>query len=285
MKKICPTCGKEFVTTRANKIYCSHKCAQKLCNVARRKPPVLVKKICRRCGKEFETTRPTTQIYCSRACNEATSNSKYRSRRKPREKRICPVCGVEFMQTNPKQKYCSVKCTQRSGRLKRHGATKICPTCGKEFTPTANAQKFCSVKCTKPVVYKLTCRYCGQKFESKNPAQLYCNERCREKYHKTHQKNICPICDKEYRGGRKFCPECMEAIYSPRSAQVEVETQPKPTKPLSEWISEARECNMDYGTYRAQIEVFGKTFAQCKAMNKQVQIHSPHSPNSRWKGE
>ena len=274
------------MTADKRKKFCSHECAQKCCNVARRKPAVSVKKICQHCGKEFETTRPTMQIYCSRACSQATSSAKYPSKRKPLEKRICPVCGTEFMQTNPKQKYCRIECTQRSGKLRRHRTSKICPTCGREFVTTSNAQKYCSVKCAKPVTYKITCRQCGLVFKTENPAQLYCNERCRDKYHKTHRKNICPICGAEYRGGRKFCPACIEAIYSPRRAQVEPkpETQSEPKKPLSEWISEARECNMDYGTYRAQIEVFGKTFEECKAMNKTFQYHNPDGVNAHWRG-
>ena len=37
------------------------------------------------------------------------------------------------------------------------------------------------------------------------------------------------------------------------------------TKSLDDWIREAAECNLDYGNYRAQIELFGKTFEELKA--------------------
>jgi len=43
------------------------------------------------------------------------------------------------------------------------------------------------------------------------------------------------------------------------------EAEGKPHKSLDEWISEARECNMDYGNYRTLVEHHGKSFEQLKA--------------------
>lgn len=44
-------------------------------------------------------------------------------------------------------------------------------------------------------------------------------------------------------------------------------------KPMDEWIREARECDLDYGTYRTLIEQ-GKTFEQVKAAGYHSAAHS-----------
>lgn len=44
-------------------------------------------------------------------------------------------------------------------------------------------------------------------------------------------------------------------------------------KPMDEWIREASECGLDYGTYRTLIEQ-GKTFEQVKAAGYHSAAHS-----------
>lgn len=39
----------------------------------------------------------------------------------------------------------------------------------------------------------------------------------------------------------------------------------KPVKKLEDWEREARECGVDYGTYRGLVTVFGKTKEEIKA--------------------
>ena len=81
---------------------------------------------------------------------------------------------------------------------------------------------------------------------------------------------ICPECGCEFKkkaGNQKFCtPACDNRYRNKQRRNPKAEEPPelKPMKPLNEWIAEARECNLDYGNYRALIES-GKTFEELKA--------------------
>lgn len=64
--------------------------------------------------------------------------------------------------------------------------------------------------------------------------------------------------------------KCSKAAMKDKVAKAEG----KPTKSLAEWVREARECNLDYGTYRGLVEQCGMTFAEIKAQNRSVSGHS-----------
>ena len=53
-------------------------------------------------------------------------------------------------------------------------------------------------------------------------------------------------------------------------------------KSLSDWVREARECNLDYGTYRA-LRNLGKSFEELKATaaNRQMPTHA-HGRGRRY---
>jgi len=66
IKKICPTCNKEFETYPSeNNDFCSAKCS----DVFRRKRPQ--KRICLECGQEFEIKfqRESKRMFCSTSCS------------------------------------------------------------------------------------------------------------------------------------------------------------------------------------------------------------------------
>ena len=94
VKRICETCGKEFlewpyIVKRGGGRYCSRDCWR----VSRGKPPE--KRICETCGKEFDyyanksnSNKGSTGKYCSQEC--------YQKRRNQPVKCICDNCGKEF---------------------------------------------------------------------------------------------------------------------------------------------------------------------------------------------
>lgn len=83
----------------------------------------------------------------------------------------------------------------------------------------------------------------------------------------------------------RTCPNCKaiqheKALAKQRerqrrlNAQKKVDkSQGKPVKTLDDWVREAADCNLDYGTYRALIAA-GNTFDQLKAVNRHPQTHS-----------
>lgn len=91
------------------------------------------------------------------------------------------------------------------------------------------------------------CALCGKEFETYQKLQKYCSLECAHKgYHRNNAENA-----RRYR----------KRIRDQKLAKA----QDKPTKPLSEWVKEAAECNLDYGSYRTLIEMQGKTFEELKA--------------------
>lgn len=139
----------------------------------------------------------------------------------------------------------------------------ICPECGKEFTPTCNWQKYCSRQCTV--------RACGR------DARLRCKEiALDETAIALSQKRICEHCNREFKPvstSSRFCSaECMKKhnarLQEEKLAQRRAEAVNQVTrreKTMADWLREADECNLDYGTYRTQIEQFGKTYEELKA--------------------
>ena len=81
----------------------------------------------------------------------------------------------------------------------------------------------------------MECKFCGREFEpdAKHPHQKYCSIKCG----RAHRDGL--IAREAYR------------------KEVEAKT-------LSDWVREARECNLDYGTYRG-LRNLGKSFEELKA--------------------
>lgn len=176
-----------------------------------------------------------------------------------------------------------------------------CEYCGKEFEPRSWNQKYCSVECqqannnllrraraAKAEPKEKTCLYCGEKFFGK-PGQKYCSRRCKEKAHMKREqeklkvvkvKKTCLNCGREYLtddAGDSFCSTRCSLEYH---GQVERKHSKKRSDGrFSEVVREARECNLDYGTYRAYLNM-GKTFEELKMLapmrNPQVHQHTPH---------
>ena len=124
---------------------------------------------------------------------------------------------------------------------------KICPCCGDEFFAATHNKKFCSPQCAGRYRRKeeqRICEFCGKPFllQKNNPAQKFCSLKC---YHAARTK--------------------------PK--------EPPPAVPVDrtwdDWIREADECNLDYGTYRGLIKM-GKTFDELKAVadRRTIPLHA-----------
>lgn len=143
---------------------------------------------------------------------------------------------------------------------------RICPVCHLIFEPNSATQKYCSTGCSDVAAYE---RVKERKIRVRVPRQLKTCEYC--------GKSFTPKCD-----SRRFCSKkCYGAWLHrerelKRASTADLELKPTPpTKPLSEWNREAKECNLDYGTYRGLINA-GKSFDELKALagSRNIPAHS-----------
>ena len=105
----------------------------------------------------------------------------------------------------------------------------------------------------------MKCETCGEEFKPKNSGQKYCCLACylKAKYRKRAQR---------------FNAERAHEQKAVNDATVRNLQKKLNTRSFADWQREAAECNMDYGNYRAQIEVFGKTYEELKATADRRQV-------------
>ena len=108
----------------------------------------------------------------------------------------------------------------------------------------------------------MICPICQKEFTPKNSTQKYCGTDCNIIVHR-NQSRECYI--------KRRAKET-----TARAVAKAAKVPPPPVKTFADWTREAADCNMDYGTYRAQIEVFGKTYEQLKA-TADSRIKAAHS--------
>lgn len=229
-----------------------------------------MEKECIICGAKFKP-RNQCQITCSDKCSAENKRRRDKLRKQGKAEKIavltCPNCGKEFKQNVVTQVYCSDKCRNAYNKkryLEEYHAQiesekKICAYCGQKFTPTTRTQKYCTPVCCemsfgrRVTVKKLKCKNCGKEFSDVYNAK-YCSTKCRN-----------------------------EAIKKESAANAMAKASGQAVKSLADWTREASECNMDYGTYRVQIEVFGKTYEELKATadNRSMPLHAHAGKSSK----
>lgn len=186
----------------------------------------------------------------------------------------CLICGADV--PTGRFVYCSDYCRKKAERERqcrrfKTPAEAVCPICGKMFAPKP-CEKYCSDECrheaqylrnkfarlnrVKPAKPTAKCAHCGQEFTPRDPRNIYCSKPCAEAAHNLQREQA--RAERESLANEPVKP-------APR----------KSDKSLAEWCKEARECNLDYGNYRALI-TSGKTFEELKAQaaNCRVQIHA-----------
>ena len=101
------------------------------------------------------------------------------------------------------------------------------------------------------------CIRCGCKFQTRKP------------------KPFCPVCrDKELQEVRRELDRLKHKRRQILQQQRVDASIGKPTKTLAEWLREAAECNLDYGTYRTLVEIQGKTLDELKAQHRHTSAHA-----------
>lgn len=216
----CQNCGKAFSPypsqiRKGGGKYCSPQCWAEGWSRERRTDVT-----CRNCGKTFTAPISTSPKYCSKECyyqHQATRPT----RRKPREKRICPQCGNAFQTLASKKKvYCSHRCAMAIRRKPRVKWT--CEFCGKVANGLSGKnRRFCSIVCRDDMWRRdghptskdpaiLTCSWCGKEFEGRScqrtqpPKKPYCSDECRSAGSQdTRVKNMVAC----------ICTECGEVYY------------------------------------------------------------------------
>jgi very-short-patch-repair endonuclease len=198
VKKLCPTCGKEFEILESRLkwggTYCSRECHNK-------RGTNKIKKKCKICSKTYKiwpyqlkSKAPT----CSKECTKIYLRNKYK------KKVICPTCKKEFWTSKKNSlKHCSMECRNKSYIGKgMTGNYHICPTCNKKFYVekariNRNEGIYCSKKCRDKAPNKsieqrikegglveLQCAWCSKKFIRSRyfkDIQKYCSQKCAKK--------------------------------------------------------------------------------------------------------
>lgn len=243
--KVCPFCGKEFVTEeKGRRKYCSDKCAEeqnrtiriesKRKKRAEKSKPVI---ICGWCGKEF-VGRNTQARYCCKECRLAAEAAHKHAKtlesaaktHPEQTKRVCQNCGKEFVTDDKRRKYCSAECVKeqhkaqhraqisryrRKKRAEKKEPVGICAWCGKEFDGRSANAKYC-------------CKECGDLAQAARAHEKYVAIRetpeGREKLHEQYMrsgevaqrqkrkgvltKKICAICGKEFEAKNPVTKYC-----------------------------------------------------------------------------
>lgn len=232
--KVCPNCGKEFVTDEKNRRkYCSDKCAQewnrnRTRNAQNKRAEKLVI-ICAVCGKEFEG-KSTQAKYCSKECRNAAMVE--HNRKRHAAMRETPE-GREKLREQRKKNRKPAQKRKKQEKTHQEQMTKVCAICGNEFETSSHSAKYCSDKCRRKAVVLGAKRYRERLLAT--PEGRAIDAQRRKKYAETqrekqgHKKRQsakdrikkCAHCGKEFTGrsGSKFCSEeCRKAAINQERA-------------------------------------------------------------------
>lgn len=128
------------------------------------------------------------------------------------------------------------------------------------------------------------CEYCGAKFEPYKSDQRYCSQWCS----RNAQRRLMRDREREKRARLKAEQVLPPAKPRPQKEKTLCLNYRKPKSPsstkydgktLGQWVQEAMNCNLDYGTYRGLIKA-GKTYEELlgQAPFRKVPVHQ-HTPH------
>lgn len=132
--------------------------------------------------------------------------------------------------------------------------------CGEDFKPKYVGHKYCSPQC-----HELSRQFSKTALERRREqisrGLIQCRN-CGDMFMPTKKQNkLCPTCSDTLKRREKTKKQITE-----KAQQITDHAVGKPNeRTFADWTREAADCNMDYGNYRAQIEVFGKTYEELKA--------------------
>jgi len=142
---------------------------------------------CEHCGGPIPDHKRAQAMYCSKACNVASSNAAHKAARlEAKAGRWCEWCGDPMPdRMKAGTRFCCVPC-QRKARYHTDieaRPAQTCPACGSSFHPVHPAQTYCSRTCAQEV-YRvtgpITCGHCGETVATPRRGQKWCSARCRE---------------------------------------------------------------------------------------------------------
>lgn len=190
--KICPVCGKEFISNHGNEKYCCIICREQATAIKRNQKRRLIPeeqvKVCPVCGKTFTTTN-SNKITCSTECSKTRKNSPrfYSLERKEKQKESSNRWHKErWRREHPgartkeeihaeaefKKQEKEKRKIERESEWARKRAEKeqikkeniahwleyeaehTCCICGKTFIAHYPTAKYCSKKCQKDIRHK-----------------------------------------------------------------------------------------------------------------------------------
>lgn len=131
-------------------------------------------------------------------------------------KKQCIGCGIIFETDNKLQKYCSIKCRDRSRKPKKYLLT--CSNCGKQYERITKHRgkittNFCCSKCSFEYAKKnnevVKCVICNNEFIPTKQNHLCCSKKCRDIYTRLHTLKKCKECGKDFYSQKStdFCSE------------------------------------------------------------------------------
>lgn len=129
----------------------------------------------------------------------------------------------------------------------------------------------------------MKCLQCGEEIFLPHAGQKFCSKKCCNAYHQKEKRILddrqCEFCGETftpYWRSQTFCRRCKELL---KTNPKRPPSQKKSDKTLEEWVREARECNLDYGNYRALIAA-GKTYEELKATaDTRTAVKHAHKPS------
>ena len=107
----------------------------------------------------------------------------------------------------------------------------------------------------------MKCVRCGNEIKPFSSKSRYCSSECARKANIAKTKAL-----QAKKRGEQATKQAV-AVFT---------RKPVEGKSFADWCREANECGMDYGNYRAQIEVFGKTFEELKANGQSTYYCGSH---------
>lgn len=210
--KICPICGREFVSKKKKQKYCSRECSAK--SLKKQKETH-----CKNCGKTFVIGKYQRE-FCSHDCyieyrrshKDEYSYVGLKRKKQTHETRKCEMCGREFVAyKKTKKRFCSDECRKiyfnsderkqkrEQTMLQRYGKKSVGNGITKErleeYTKDREEkyQQLCNVSDMELLGYigkhvlKVKCNKCGYEFETNNLSYIHYN------------KIVCKNCGEEYK--------------------------------------------------------------------------------------
>lgn len=157
-KKICPYCGKEFISDNKQKIYCSKSC-QIYINLekqqkkrAEEKPKVNSIHKCELCGKEF-IAKTVNSKYCGEECLIKVTNQRKREKNlKRKANMLCMECGKPIGEYRSSV-YCSKKCQYEASKRRLRESKPKKPKPKRQRKPKLSISEICRLAASEHLTY------------------------------------------------------------------------------------------------------------------------------------